>query len=190
MRKIIYYVAVSADGYIARPDGDVGWLDRPEPIGGYGLAAFYKTVDTVILGRKTYDVGRKLGQPVFEGVKNYVFSRRLKRPPHPEVELLKGDVASIARRLRRQKGKDIWLIGGASLVGAFLDAGQLDQIIVHTIPTLIGEGIPLVSPARREIPLTLTGVKRYSDGTLRLSYDVPRRARSASRRRKRRAATT
>ncbi len=65
MRKIIAYVATSADGFIARPDGDVGWLDRPEPPGGYGMKAFYRTVDTVLLGRKTWDVGRKHGQLIF-----------------------------------------------------------------------------------------------------------------------------
>ncbi len=175
MRKIVAYVATSADGFIARPDGGVRWLDRPEPKGGYGMSAFYKTVDTVLLGRKTFDTGRKLGQPVFVGKKNYVFSRRLKAPPHPGVELLKGDVEQLGRTLRRRRGKDIWLVGGGELIGAFLDAGQVDELIVHVIPVLIGEGIPLVAPRHREVPLQLTATRKYSDGVVRLSYTVPRR---------------
>jgi dihydrofolate reductase len=175
MRKIIAYLATSADGFIARPDGDVGWLDRPEPKGGYGMAAFYKSVDTVLLGRKTFDVARKFGQPVYIGKKNYVFSRRLKTSPHPDIELVNGDVGELARTLRRRRGKDVWLVGGADLMGRFLDAGQIDELVVHIIPTLIGRGIPLIAPRHREVPLKLTGTRKYRDGVVRLSYTVPRR---------------
>ena len=75
MRKIIVYIAASADGFIARPDGDVAWLDRPDAAGDYGMKAFYKTIDTVVMGRKTWSVGKRLGQASFPGVTNYVFSR-------------------------------------------------------------------------------------------------------------------
>ena len=74
MRKIIYYVATSADGYIARPDGAVEWLDRPMPKGSYGMGAFYKSVDTVLMGRETYEVGRRFGQEGHPGKKTYVFT--------------------------------------------------------------------------------------------------------------------
>ena len=184
-RKIIAHFACSADGFLARPDGDVRWLDRPEPKGGYGLAAFYKTIDTVLLGRKTYDVGRKLGQPIFPGKKNYVFSRRLKTPPHPEIELVRGSVGRFGQQLRRSRGKDIWLIGGAELLGAFLDAGQLDELTYHVIPMLIGKGIPLLAPRHREVPLRLIGTRKYSDGVVRLSYAIPRRKRRPAQRRRR-----
>lgn len=172
MRRIIVYVATSADGYIARPDGDVAWLDRPQPPGGYGMSAFYKSVDTVLLGRKTYDLARKLGQGSYPGKTNYVFSRSRGRHRAPNVQFVNEDVGQFARRLRRARGKDIWLVGGAELAAAFLDAGQVDEFIIHVVPILIGEGIPLVSPGRRGVPLALRSSRRYRDGVVRLHYSV------------------
>ena len=171
-RKIIYYVATSADGFIARPDGGVDWLDRPQPRGGYGFNAFYRSVDTVLLGRKTFDVGRKLGQPSYPGKKNYVFSRRARKRPVPGVEFVRGDVSELAHRLRRAPGKDIWLVGGAALFGAFLDATEVDELVIHVIPVLIGEGIPLIARRHRDVPLKLLGTRKYPDGVLRLHYAV------------------
>jgi len=75
MRKIVVYIATSADSYIARPDGDVVWLDRPRPKDNYGMDAFYKSVEPVLMGRKTYDLALKFGQESYPGKKNYVFSR-------------------------------------------------------------------------------------------------------------------
>jgi dihydrofolate reductase len=173
VRKIIVYVATSADGYIARPDGDVAWLDRPRVAGDYGMRAFYKSVDTVLMGRKTYDVARRFGQTHYAGKKNYVFSRgRRRRAAH--VEFVREAVGDFARRLRGDKGKDVWLVGGAELIAAFLDEGQIDEFILHVIPTLIGEGIPLVHPRHRTVPLTLLASQPYPDGVVRLHYAVGR----------------
>jgi len=171
-RKIIYYVATSADGFIARPDGGVGWLDRPQLRGGHGIDAFYRSVDTVLLGRKTFDVGRKLGQLSYPGKKNYVFSRRVRKRPVPGVEFVRDDVSEFAHRLRRAPGKDIWLVGGAILFGAFLDAAEVDELVIHVIPVLIGEGILLIAPRHRDVPLKLLGTRKYADGVLRLHYAV------------------
>src|SRR3954468_18410158 len=125
-RKIIYYLAVSADGFIARPDGAVDWLDRPQPKGGYGMTGFFRSVDTLIFGRKTYDFavahGMKDGQP---GMKNYVFSRTKTKLPSKKVELVSGGVKAFAQRLRAEKGKHIWMMGGGEIAAAFLDAGEL-----------------------------------------------------------------
>jgi len=170
MRKIIVYVATSTDGYIARPDGDVGWLDRPRTAGDYGMGAFYKTVDTVIMGRKTWTVGGKLGQAFYPGKKNYVFSRT--RRTASKVELVSGRVGAFARRLRATKGKDIWLVGGASIIAAFLDAGAVDELIIHVVPILIGAGIPLVAPRHRSVELKLLSSRTYRDGVVRLRYAV------------------
>jgi dihydrofolate reductase len=172
VRKIIVYIAMSADGYIARPDGDVGWLDRPRIAGDYGMGAFYKSIDTVLMGRKTYDIARKLGQKAYPGKKNYVFSRTRRRSRTPNVEFLNGPVGDFARELRQAKGKDIWLVGGAQLTAAFLDEGQVDEFIIHVIPTLIGEGIPLLQPRHRTVPLTLLSCRSYPDGVVRLHYSV------------------
>ncbi|MGA8153844.1 MAG: dihydrofolate reductase family protein [Terriglobales bacterium] len=172
-RRIIVYMATSADGFIARPDGSVDWLDRPRPKGNYGIGTFYRSIDTCILGRKTYDFSVSFGRPEFyPGKKNYVFSRTLKEAASPEVMIANEDVASFAGRLRAEKGKDIWLVGGAEIVAAFLDAGQVDEFIVHIIPRMIGEGIPLVAPRRRDLALRLRGSKKYPDGVVELHYAV------------------
>ena len=171
MRKIIVYIATSADGYIARPDGGVEWLDRPRPKDNYGMAAFYKSIDTVLMGRKTYDVARKFGQESYPGKKNYVFSRR-RRAAAPGVEFVRGPVGDFAERLRAAGGKNVWLVGGGGLAAAFLDAGQIDEFIIHVIPTLIGEGIPLLQPRHRSVPLALLSSRAYADGVVRLHYSV------------------
>jgi len=179
MRKIIVYIATSADGFIARKDGAVDWLDRPAPKGDYGMGAFYKSIDTVLFGRKTYDTAVKF---VEEGIeipddgrktRNYVFSRR--RPPKkvlPGFEFVKKPIKKFAKRLRAQKGKDIWMMGGGGIIASFLDEGEIDEFIIHVIPTFIGEGIPLIAPRHRTVPLKLLSTKKYSDGVVRLHYAV------------------
>jgi dihydrofolate reductase len=172
MRKIIAYLATSADGFIARPNGSVEWLDRKHPPGAYGMPRFYCSVDTVIMGRKTWESGRRLGQPLYPGKINYVLSRTRRRSAMEGITFLRGSVRRIAAGLRRAGGRDIWLVGGAEVFGAFLDAGELDQLIVHVVPVLIGVGIPLLAPRRREVPLRLPSSRRFSDGVVLLQYVI------------------
>jgi len=175
-RKIIAYLATSADGYIARPDGGVEWLDRPMPRGGYGMSAFARSIDTILWGRKTYDFGVKMGGVgVYGAVKHYVFSRQ-PRPPEAgsEVEFVSGSIPEFVSNLRAQKGKNIWMMGGASIIASFLDAGAIDEFSIHVIPVMIGEGIPLVAPRHRNIPLKLVSARPYEDGVVHLKYSVPR----------------
>jgi len=171
-RKIIVYIAISADGYIARPDGDFSWLNRPSVKGDYGIARFYKKVDTAIMGRKTYELGVKLGQTGYPGLQNYVFSRRSRKSDVPYVEFVDDDIPGFAARMRKAGGKHIWLVGGSEIIAAFLDQGQVDEFILHVIPILIGAGIPLVHPKFRNVPLKLVKTRRYSDGVVRLHYRV------------------
>jgi dihydrofolate reductase len=175
MRKIIAYIATSSDGFIARRKGEVDWLDRPRPRGNYGMDAFYRSIDTVIMGRKTWDLARSFGQPAYPGKQNYVFSRRPRN--HKDVVFVRKSAAAFARGLRRTKGKDVWLVGGGRLIAAFLDAGQIDEFIIHVIPVLIGEGIPLQQPRRRTERLKLVASRSYPDGVVRLHYVVRRKTR-------------
>jgi dihydrofolate reductase len=174
-RKVIVETATSADGYIAGPDGDVSWLDRPQPKGQYGLAAFVKSVDTILWGRKTYAKGIEFGMTAGgfgPKIKNYVFSRQ------PQVSLLEGfelvrePVKSFTRRLRRRQGKDIWMMGGAEIIAAFLDAGEIDEFSIHVIPIFLSGGIPLIKPQHRSVPLKLLSTKKYPDGVVHLRYQV------------------
>jgi len=195
-RKIIVQLAMSADGFIARPDGDVEWLNRRSRL-DYGLAAFSRTVDTVLLGRKTYDWSmayckkHKIEGGIFDRNKTYyVFSRKppKKTAPPPQsaqkqrgsgtpaqgVEFVRGPVKAFARRLRARPGKHIWMMGGGELIASFLDAGEIDEFDIHVVPVLIGKGIPLLGPRHREVALRLLSSKKYSDGVVRLWYEVVR----------------
>jgi dihydrofolate reductase len=188
MRKIIVFIATSADGFIARKDGSVDWLDRPAPKGNYGMAEFYKSVDTILYGRKTYDTAVKFVEQGLEipddgsAMRNYVFSRR--RAPKKILrgfEFVKEPIKKFTKRLRAQKGKDIWMMGGGEIIASFLDIGEIDEFIIHVIPTFIGEGIPLIAPRHRTVPLKLVSTKKYSDGVVRLHYAVVKKRRTNKR---------
>lgn len=174
MRKIIVYIATSADGYIARKDGSVKWLDRPRPPGNYGMDAFWKSIDTILWGRKTWSpaAGRMAGN-----VKNYVFSHRPPARNPAGVEFVNEPIPKFARRLRATPGKNIWMMGGAGIIASFLDAGEIDEFMIHVVPTMIGEGIPLVGPRHRLIQLKLLSSVVYSDGVVLLHYAVGRPAK-------------
>jgi dihydrofolate reductase len=178
-RKIIVYIATSADGFIARPDGSVDWLDRPRPKGNYGMGAFYQSIDTTLWGRKTYEMAldfQKKGVPgaAFDTkVKNYVFTRSLLQSVAPAgVELVIEPMKAFATRLRQKKEKDIWIMGGAGIIASFLDEGEIDEFMIHVIPKFIGEGIPLIAPARRTVPLKLISSTKFTDGVVKLHYAV------------------
>jgi dihydrofolate reductase len=179
-RKIIVYIATSADGYIARPDGDVEWLNRRPHTIDYGMRTFYRSIDTILFGRKTYDWAlnyykKKGKEPQFDKkVRNYIFSRKPPRNVAPGVEFVIEPVKKFARRLRAKPGKHIWMMGGGGLIASFLDAGEIDEFDIHVIPTLIGQGIPLIAPRHRDMPLRLRSVHKYEDGVVRLRYEVPR----------------
>ena len=179
-RKIIVQLATSLDGYIARPDGDVEWLNRRARL-DYGMRAFYATIDTILLGRKTYDwalayqkkTGMK-GSMFDQKVANYVFSRRPPKRAAPGVEFVSKPVKAFVRRLRATPGKHIWMMGGGELIASFLDAGEIDEFDIHVIPVMIGEGIPLVAPRHRDVPLRLRSTRKYRDGVVRLHYEIER----------------
>jgi dihydrofolate reductase len=178
-RKIIVYIATSADGFIARADGSVDWLDRPRPKGNYGMGLFYKSIDTILWGRKTCDMALAFHEKGVTGsafdsrVKNYVFTRGPTPSAVPaNVEFVNEPIKAFTNRLRRQKGKDIWMMGGAGIIASFLDEGEIDEFMIHLIPTFIGEGIPLMAPERRTVQLRLTSCKKFADSVVKLHYAV------------------
>jgi dihydrofolate reductase len=173
-RRIIVHIATSADGYIARPDGNLEWLtSRPAPKGFYGIGAFERTIDTELFGRKTFDASLELGA-TFGGKRRIcVFSRRPPPPSLPRnVEFVSDPVDRFVERLRGEKGKNIWMMGGGDLIASFLDAGAIDEFIISIVPVFIGEGIPLIAPRHREQKLKLRSVKPFPDGLVQVHYDV------------------
>ena len=174
MRKIIVHIATSADGYIARPDGDLEWLtSRPAPEGFYGMEAFVKSIDTKLLGRKTYEASMQMGAK-FESKNRYiVFSHH--PPPAdapPGVEFVSGPIYPFVSSLREQPGKDIWLMGGGDLIASFLDEHAIDEFVISVVPVFIGDGIPLIARRHRHVPLELQSTESFDDGLVQLHYRV------------------
>jgi dihydrofolate reductase len=175
-RKIIVYIATSADGYIARLDGSADWLNRPRTAGDYGMSDFFKTIDTVLWGRKTWDMtlgsSKKGGAGYGSKIKNYVFTHNPPAKSKSKIEFVNEPIKDFATRLRATPGKDIWMMGGGGVIASFLDAGELDEFIIHVIPVFIGEGIPLVARQKRNVPLVLLSTHAYEDGVVRMHYEV------------------
>ena len=148
------------------------------------MGDFLKTIDTVLWGRKTFapmETG-KHGGGQGKKIKNYVFTTK---PPRESslknTEYVNEPVSDFAKRLRGTDGKDIWMMGGAGIIGSFLDANELDEFIIHVIPVFIGEGIPLIQPRHLEVNLKLLSTKNYEDGVVRLHYAVERLVREIHR---------
>jgi dihydrofolate reductase len=179
MRRIIVHIATSADGFIARRDGGIDWLDRAK--GSYGMGTFWKSIDTILWGRKTYEMVLKFvkegkaSPDMYGGVKNYVFSHRPPKKVLDGFEFVKEPIKKFAKRLRAQKGKNIWMMGGGEIIASFLDESEIDEFIIHVIPVFIGEGIPLIAPRHRTVPLKLLSIKKFPDGVVRLHYAVTRK---------------
>jgi dihydrofolate reductase len=173
-RKVIVHIGTSADGYIARSDGDLEWLtSRPKPKGFYGMSALLSSIDTKLLGRRTYEMGLRMGAKFGSDSRTIVFSRH-PRPADapPGVEFVNGAIGPLVSRLREQPGKDIWLMGGGDLIASFLDEQAIDEFVVTVAPVFIGDGIPLMARRHRHVPLEPQSVDRFEDGVVQLHYRV------------------
>jgi dihydrofolate reductase len=173
-RNVIVHIATSADGYIARPDGDLEWLtSRPAPKGFYGMEAFMKSIDTLLLGRKTYEVSLRLEGKFDSKTRTIVFSRQPPPADAPSgVEFVNDAIGPFVSRLREQPGKDMWLMGGGDLIASFLDEQAIDEFVISVVPVFIGDGIPLIARRHRHVPLDLHSIERFEDGLVQLHYRV------------------
>ena len=167
MRKIVLGLGISIDGYIARPDGAVDFLFMPKD---YSMAPFFATIDTAIMGRKTLDVALKMGGGSSFGPSTYVFSRSQPPGKRDNVVFVNQSPAVFIRRLRKQRGKDIWLMGGGELARDFLKADLVDELYIGIVPVLIGAGIPLFPPGFPQRNFSLIENKTYSKGLIALKY--------------------
>lgn len=167
MRRIIYFVAASLDGFIARKDGGIDWLFTDQD---YGYTDFLAGIDTVVMGRKTYDLCLAFGDYPYKSQKNFVFSRST--TDFAYAVAVKEPVAGFVARLRREPGQGIWLVGGGELAGAFFAAGAVDEIQVFVHPILIGSGLPLAAGLLQEIKLSLRATQAFDTGLVKLAYDV------------------
>jgi len=174
VRRVRLFIATSLDGYIAGRDDDLGWLFDD---GDYGYAAFSKSIDTVLVGRRTYEVACAFPEWPYAGRNVVVFTRTGNaRITSPNTVATSRSPADVVAELRARDGKDLWLAGGGALVPAFMDAGLIDDVIVSIHPVLLGDGIPLVAPGARRMPLVLVGERRFPSGLMQLTYRADRGA--------------
>lgn len=172
MRRVQLYIAASIDGYIARPDGGIDWLSTVEKKGeDYGYNDFLASIDTTLMGRKTYEDVLGFGGPFpYMNTANYVFSRRQRQPDGNPVHLISEDPAAFVKGLKEKPGGNIWLIGGGQLNTALLNAGLIDEMILSVIPIVLGEGILLFGGQPKETKWKLTNHKAFDTGLVQMSY--------------------
>ena len=173
-RKVIVHIATSADGYIARTDGGLEWLTaRPAPAGFYGIDAFMQSIDTKVLGRKTYEASLRMGAKFDSKRPTIVFSRhpRPKDAP-PAVGFTDEAIGVFVNRLRKSQCKDIWLMGGGEIIASFLDAQAIHEFVISVVPIFIGDGIPLIARRHLHVPLSLRSTEKFEDGLVQLRYAV------------------
>lgn len=174
MKKIKLYISHTLDGFIARPDGSLDWLENLPRIENvdYGYYEFYNSIDTVIMGRKTYDVilNFDVEWPYKDRV-TYVVSRNPSMGIKTEnTFLLSGDLAEEVRRIQAQEGKDIWLVGGGLLNTYFLNNDLIDEMLLSVVPVIIGDGLPLFPNGPKEVTFKLINSESFPTGVVNLHY--------------------
>jgi dihydrofolate reductase len=182
VRKVTFGGANSLDNFIARPDHAVDWLLWGKEAASI-MADYWKTIDTVLMGRKTYEVAVRSGKGGASdpGIKTYVFSRTLAESSGESVAIIGGDAAEFVRDLKAREGKDICLMGGGELARSLFEADLIDEIGFNIHPVLLGRGIPLFHPMSRQIDLELLDCRALKNGCVYVTYRV-RRPRPQGRR--------
>ncbi len=172
-RKLILYIACSLDGYIAKPNDDLSFLDRVQKAGeDYGYSDFISSVDTVILGRKTYDWVMKHVDKFPHANKETYIITRTRKTGQENITFYTGNLKDLVIRLKNKKGKNIFCDGGAEIVHELLKEKLFDELIISIIPVMVGGGIKLFSDGRAEQGLELVSVKNFETGLVQLHYKM------------------
>ena len=170
MRKVVLGLAVSLDGFIEGPNGEYDWcIPNPQ----YDLNEFFNRFDTIFVGRKTYQMSSEMegGPPGFPKFKEYIFSTTLDKVKDGAT-LIKSNIKTEVEKIKKEKGKDIWLFGGAGLTTSLLNLGVIDELSLAVYPVLLGGGKPLFSNIKDRIDLTLLDTKTYAIGVVSLTYSL------------------
>jgi dihydrofolate reductase len=173
MRKVTYGGAISLDGYLAGPNEAIDWLRYSEETSAL-IKESFKGVDTMLMGRKTYDFAQRMGGgPLHPGIRAYVFSRTLERiAERPDYELIREDVADFVRRIKREEGGGILVMGGGEIGSALIEAGLVDEIGFSIHPVLVGGGVPAFLPFSHRVELELVEGRAIAKGCVLVRYRV------------------
>jgi dihydrofolate reductase len=174
-RNLVLFIACSLDGYIATEDESLEWLFKVEGEGDNGYSEFYDTVDTVLMGKRTYDWIMNHNDTNEFPYKNkacYVFTRSSLEDTN-DVKFVNGDLTNFANKLNNQDGKDIWIVGGGEVLYYFLQEKLVDEIIMTIAPTILGKGIPLFREGDYQLELSLKGIRNFNQFA-ELHYEVKR----------------
>lgn len=172
-RKVRLFIATSLDGYIATKEESLDWLEQVQGEGDNGYSQFYETIDTVILGRKTFDwlVSQQLSEWPYAEKECYVYTHQQISDSLEDINFTEQPVTSLIHTLRQRPGKDIWVVGGGELIYSFLEECLIDELIITVAPVLLGGGIPLFKEGFDPLKLTLQGTKTYGQ-FVELRYSV------------------
>jgi dihydrofolate reductase len=173
MRKVTFGGANSLDNFIARKDDAVDWLLWTKEVAEI-MESFWRTIDTVVMGRRTYEVAARSGTGAYPGVKTYVFSRTIKESSDESLSFVSEDAAEFVRRLKSEEGKGICVMGGGLLAKSLFEADLIDEVGFNIHPVLLGSGIPLFYEMPRQIDLELIKCQQLTNGCVVLSYQVKR----------------
>lgn len=169
--KIILYIATTLDGFIARKDGSIDFLKLFENIGeDYGYNEFYKNIDVIVMGRKTYEQVLTFEEFPYKNKECFVFTRDKKMSNNNinnNIVFINEDIKEFVRRF---ENKNLWLVRGSEIIKEFLKFNIIDEFIITIIPILLGDGIPLFNKVFNEIKLDLIHTRRYNNGLIQLSY--------------------
>ncbi|MEO6282605.1 MAG: dihydrofolate reductase family protein [Dyadobacter sp.] len=170
-KKVILYIAASLDGYIATNDDDLGFLSIVEQPGqDYGYGKFIETIDTVIIGRKTYDKVLSMGFDYPHADKKSYIVTRSAKPDIGNIQFFTGDLKELVTDLKQQEGKDIFVDGGAEVVNLLMQHDLFDDFIVSLIPTFLGDGIRLFKGGRPAQNLEFISSESFESGLVQLHY--------------------
>ena len=173
MRKVTFGGASSLDNFFARKDDSVDWLLWSNEVTEI-MESFWETIDTVVMGRRTYEVAARMGTGAYPGVKNYVFSRTIKESSDKGLTFVSEDAAAFVRRLKNEEGKGICVMGGGLLAKSLFEADLIDEVGLNIHPVLLGSGIPVFYEMPRQIDLALIRNQPLSNGCVVLTYQVKR----------------
>lgn len=173
MRQVSLFIATSLDGYIAKPNDDLSFLKLVEKEGeDYGYARFIDTIDTIIIGRKTYDyVLKEIGSSHYDnGHRDVYVITRTQKPNVGRTTFYTGDLTELVKKLKSENGKNIYCDGGAEVIDALLQHDLIDEFIISVIPVLLGNGTRLFKVGRPEQTLELITAKTFDTGLIQLHY--------------------